>query len=355
MAPTRPAQNGPTPKTAPTTQNNGIKKTSKPSEQQLYVVSRETNDPEGVHDNHEIVGTYKTLATANAAARDDLIKGWGREYFDAYESSEVDGMVRVVAACPDGEEMVVLVEKAGVRKTPAPKAVKQSTYTVTREMVDPYQCHDCHEILGTYDTLAAANEVARNNMIEEWGTDYFTEFVVEEMDGMVHVAAMCPDGESMVANVEKTEVARSSVAGNSAVESLAVGAPGEITVYHVTRHTVDYHHDPDGGLQDTMIMGTYLSLEMANEAARRDLVDEWGDDHFPEYEETVINGMVSISAGFPEGEEDINVYVEKGKLFTRGMQLQGPGEVEEELEESASESADESDEYDRTLRGAFVG
>lgn len=336
MAPTRPATNGPTPKSAPTTQNNGIKKTSKPAEQQLYIVTRETNDPEGTHDNHEIVGTFKTLAAANAAARDDLIKRWGRDYFDTYEASEVDGMVHVIATCPDGEEMVVMVEKSGLRKaSPPPKAVEQCTYTVIRETIDPDNCHDNLEILGSYDTLAAANEVARNNMVEEWGTDYFEEVEVEEVDGMVQVNAMCPDGEAMCVRVEKSEVKKSGVAKNTASENLAVGAPQEITVYHVSRHTIDYHHGPDGGMQDTAIKGTFLSLAKANECARRDLVDEWDKDFFEEYNETVRDGMVTIKTSCPEGEE-MNVYVEKGKLFTGGLQL---GElVEEELEEDASES-----------------
>ncbi|KFZ17873.1 hypothetical protein V501_01504 [Pseudogymnoascus sp. VKM F-4519 (FW-2642)] len=434
MARTRPVTNGPTPKSAPTTQNNGVKKSSKPSEQQLYVVSRETNDPEGVHDNHEIVGTYKTLAAANAAARDDLIKGWGREYFDEYEASEVDGMVHVIATCPDGEEMVVMVEKSGVRKAiPPPKAVeeqsyvvlrrsntdevknilgpseivgtyktlgdantvardylikgpgrenfelcevkevngmveafakshdgyqevgvvvhkntapsskmtaaptsaKQYTYTVTRETIDPrYQDGD-FEIIGTYETLAAANAVARNNMIEEWGVEYFDDFFeVQEVDGRVRVDAVCPDGESMSVRIEKTEINKSSVAEKPAAENPAVGVPEEITVYHVSTHTIDYHHDPDGGMQDTAIVGTYLSLAKANQATREYPAKEWDMDFFEEFDETVHNGMVAIKARCAEGEE-MNIYVEKGKLFTYG---EGLREMEEELEDSMSES-----------------
>ena len=250
-------------------------------------------------------------------------------------------MVHVIATCPEGEEMVVMVEKSGVRKvTPPPRPVEQQhTYTVIQETIDSYHCHDDLEILGAYDTLSAANKVARNSMIEEWGTDYFVEFEVEEVDGMVHVDAMCPDGESMTVRIEKTEVKKGRVAKKPASQSLAEGAPGEITVYHVSRHTIDYHH---GGIQDKAIKGTFLSLAKANECARRDLVDEWGKDFFEEYKETVHNGMVSIRTSCPEGEE-MNVYVDKGKLFTDGMQVEGLGEVEEELEESADESTDESD------------
>ncbi|OBT64412.1 hypothetical protein VE03_05786 [Pseudogymnoascus sp. 23342-1-I1] len=54
MAPTRPATDDPTPRSAPTTQNNGIKKAPKPSEQHLYIVSRETFDPHGTRDKYEI-------------------------------------------------------------------------------------------------------------------------------------------------------------------------------------------------------------------------------------------------------------------------------------------------------------
>nr|OBT79663.1 hypothetical protein VF21_01264 [Pseudogymnoascus sp. 05NY08] len=423
MAPTRPATNGPTPKSAPTMQNNGVKKSSRPTEQQLYVVSRETNDPEGVHDNHEIVGTYKTLAAANAAARDDLIKGWGREYFDEYEASEVDGMVHVVATCPDGEEMVVMVEKSmveksmveksGVRKaTPPPKAVEQQsslfcaetlaeanaaarvyftrgpareifeiqevkevngmvnvyakshdgfldvgvfvhknmaspskvaaplnpdaefTYTVIRETLDPYERSDKYEILGAYDTLAVANEFARNNMIEEWGRDYFEKFEVHEFRGMVKVNARCPDGKGIYVRVDKAEAKKSSVA-----ENLTDGVPEELRVYHVSRHTIDYHNDPNGGMQYTVIKGTFLSLLKANECARRDLLDEWDEDFFEEYEETVHNGMVTIKTSCPEGEE-MTVNVEKGTLFTDVEELEEV-EEEEELEDSESESDDE--------------
>jgi hypothetical protein len=249
--------------------------------------------------------------------------------------SEVDGMVHVIAACPEGEEMVVTVQKSALKSTtPQPKAVEQQhTYKVMRETIDPYHCHDNLETVGTYDTLEAANKAARQNLTEEWGTDYFAEFKVEEVDGMVRVDAMCPDGESMTVRIKKKGV----VAKKSAAQSLAVGAPGEITVYHVSRHTIDYHHDPEGGLQDTEIKGTFLSLAKANECARRDLLDEWDEDFFEEYEETVHDGMVTIKTNCPEGEE-MNVYVEKGKLFTDGVQVEGLVELEEELEESEGES-----------------
>ncbi|OBT89597.1 hypothetical protein VE02_01740 [Pseudogymnoascus sp. 03VT05] len=411
MARTRPSTNGPAP----------IKKSSKSSEQPLYIVTRGTNDAEGVHDNHEIVGTYKTLAGANAAARNNLIKGWGHDYFDEYEASEVDGMVHVIAICPDGEEMVVMVEKSGGRKaTPPPKDVEEQsyvvlrrsntdevqhilglseivgtyktlvdanaaardyfrkgpgrehfvlyevkedvgvfvhnneaspskvaaplnpnalfTYTVIRETLYLYGGRDKYEILNAYDTLAAANEFARNNMIEEWGRDYFEKFEVHEFGGIVRVNASCPDGKSMFVRVDKAVAKRSSVAGKPAAEDLTVDIPEELPVYHVSRHTIDYHNDPEGGMQYTAIKGAFLSLMKANECARRDLLDEWDEDFFEEYEETVHDGMVTIKTSCLEGEE-MTVSVEKGTLFTNVEELE---EVEEELEDSESESDDES-------------
>lgn len=90
-------------------------------------------------------------------------------------------------------------------------------------------------------------------------------------------------------------------------------------------------------MQDTEIKGTFLSLAKPNDCARRDLLDEWDEDSFEEYEETVHDGMVTIKTYCPEGEE-MNVYVEKGKLFTDGVQVEGLVEVDEELEESEGES-----------------
>ena len=415
MAATRPTTGGPKPKSAQTTQNNGIKKASKPSEQQLYIVSRETNDSYGNADDDEIIGTYTTLAAANAAARLDLIKGWGREYFDTYEASEVDGMVHVVATCPDGEEMVVLVEKSGVKATPPSNPDEQYTYTVlyrnvthhsygepdtvgtfktlatanaaardhlikkwgreyfetyltgeesdgtesvfatttqgeemmvriektdvnlrsrvadkhaytvSRETIPPYNRHN-YEIIGTYETLEAANTVARNNMIEKWGKEYFEKFKVEESGGMVSVNATCHDGESMIVRTERTEVEMGPVTKKAAAQKQVAETQGEITVYHVYRHTIDFHNDPHGGAQDIEIKGTYVSLAEANEAAMRDLVDEWDKNWFEEYKETVWNGMVAIRAICPEGER-MNVSVKKGKLFTDIVPLEELGKV----------------------------
>lgn len=156
---------------------------------------------------------------------------------------------------------------------------------------------------------------------------------------MVCVDALCPDGGTMFVRIEKTEVYGVGVANRSAAQKPIVGAPLEITVYHVSRHSIDPHNEFDGGMEDTEIRGTYLSLAKANEAARGDLMEEFDMDYFEEYEETVSNGMVTIRAVGLEGEE--NVYVEKGVLFTGGVQIEGLVEAEESLEESAGESDDE--------------
>jgi hypothetical protein len=79
-------------------------------------------------------------------------------------------------------------------------------------------------------------------------------------------------------------------------------------MYHVMRHTDDQHN----GGEHTEIRGTYWTLDEANDAARHDLLREWSQDFFEEYEEEVDedDGTVRIEAHCPEGEE-MSVYVEK--------------------------------------------
>lgn len=80
----------------------------------------------------------------------------------------MDSMVHVIATYPKGEEMVVLVEKSNIKKaTLLPKVTEQDTYTVTRETIDPYYYHDNLKHIGTYNDLATANSVARNNLTAE--------------------------------------------------------------------------------------------------------------------------------------------------------------------------------------------
>ncbi|KFY96161.1 hypothetical protein V500_02556 [Pseudogymnoascus sp. VKM F-4518 (FW-2643)] len=270
MAPTRLAAAGPTPKAAPTTQNNGIKKVTPPSkgaEQHIYVVTRQIVDPYNCHDSHEIRGTFKSLAAANAAARKDLISDWDKDYFETYEIEEVSGMVHIVAACPEGKEMVVMVEKAEVKKGAAKKAADK--------------------------TNAAENNAVKN--------------------AVKNVTIVVPP------------------------------PPKEITMYQVTRHTIDYHHDYNGGLQDTDIQGSYLSRKKANAVARRNLLDDWDRDFFEEYEEEVVGGLVTITAVCPEGEE-MTVSVVEGKLDIGDAKIIGLDEEEEE--EGEGDEEDEEDEED---------
>lgn len=83
----------------------------------IYHVVRNTDDPNQGGSSSDIVGSYWTLAEANAVARNDLISGWGKEFFQDY-GEEVDrqGMVSISGQCPEGEVITVVV-----RKKPAPK------------------------------------------------------------------------------------------------------------------------------------------------------------------------------------------------------------------------------------------
>ena len=83
----------------------------------------------------------------------------------------------------------------------------------------------------------------------------------------------------------------------------------QTTLYHVMRESIDYHNDPSGGSIDTEVRGSYTSLSEANEAARSDLLNEWGRDFFDEYEEEIEDGKVKVHCICPEGEE-MNVFIE---------------------------------------------
>ena len=109
-------------------------------------------------------------------------------------------------------------------------------------------------------------------------------------DGLVSIHAICPEGEEM--NVTVT-AEQSSIDLNNAAGGL----------YQVISSTVDYHNDPSGGAQESEIVGTFDTLEEANEEAREHLLNTWDRDFFDEYEEEVDNdGLVSIHALCPEGE-----------------------------------------------------
>jgi hypothetical protein len=90
-------------------------------------------------------------------------------------------------------------------------------------------------------------------------------------------------------------------------------------MYIVTRETIDYHNNPRGGLHDTAIFGTFSSRNEANKAARTNLLNDWDMDFFESYEVEEEDGLVTVRASCPEGEE-MTVKVEKA----RNKMLPGP-------------------------------
>jgi hypothetical protein len=90
------------------------------------------------------------------------------------------------------------------------------------------------------------------------------------------------------------------------------------TLYLVTRETIDYHNDPSGGLHGTEKIGTFSSLEEANEVARTNLHKEWDKDYFESYEVKEEDGFVTVTAGCPEGEEMIVRVEEVRKKISSG-------------------------------------
>ncbi|RXK42575.1 hypothetical protein M231_00129 [Tremella mesenterica] len=87
------------------------------------------------------------------------------------------------------------------------------------------------------------------------------------------------------------------------------------TLYHVMRRTTDHHiYDGDSNVEIRSIWRTYGE---AREAAERDLLDEWSEDFFVEYEvnEDEYDDFM-IQAVCPEGEE-MEVYVEKHSVSSK--------------------------------------
>src|SRR5271155_5739220 len=86
-------------------------------------------------------------------------------------------------------------------------------------------------------------------------------------------------------------------------KQLKPSKPAERAMYIVTRETIDYHNDPRGGIHDNAIVGTFSSRKEANKAARTDLLNEWSMDFFESYEVEEEDGLVTVTAICPEGEE----------------------------------------------------
>jgi hypothetical protein len=200
-------------------------------------------------------------------------------------------------------------------------------YIVTRETIDYHNdphggLHDT-AIVGTFSSRNEANKAARTDLLNDWNMDFFESYEVEEEDGLVTVSAICPEGEEMTVTVEEARNTmplgpkKSSKPSKSAMRK----------VYNVTRTTIDYHNDCYGGIQDTAVVGTFFSRKEANQAARTDLLNDWAEDFFESYEVEEEDGLVTVMAVCPEGEE-MTVTVEESQLN----------------EGSAEESDEESDE-----------
>ncbi|KZP14076.1 hypothetical protein FIBSPDRAFT_868683 [Athelia psychrophila] len=73
-------------------------------------------------------------------------------------------------------------------------------------------------------------------------------------------------------------------------------------MYHVLRHCSD---------EGAELRGSYWTVEEANAAARRDLLNEWDRDDFDMYDVTSdSDGMVDIEANIPDG-QNMHVYIQK--------------------------------------------
>jgi hypothetical protein len=201
-------------------------------------------------------------------------------------------------------------------------------YIVTRETIDyhndPRGGMQDTAIVGMFSSRKEANKAARTDLLNEWNMDFFESYEIEEEDGFVTVTAICPEGEEMTVTVKKAPNKMSLGPKKSSKSAVR-------KVYYVTRETIDYHNDPRGGMQDTAVVGTFFSRKEANQAARTDLLNEWNMDFFESYEVEEEDGLVTVTAICPEGEE-MTVTVEEGQL----------DEVPDE--ESDEESAEGSDE-----------
>jgi hypothetical protein len=102
-------------KEAPNKMSLGPKKSSKSAIRKVYYVTRESidyhNDRHGSIQDTAVVGTFFSRKEANQAARADLLNEWSMDFFESYEVEEEDGLVKVTAVCPEGEEMTVTVEE----------------------------------------------------------------------------------------------------------------------------------------------------------------------------------------------------------------------------------------------------
>lgn len=90
-------------------------KSSKAAERNVYCITLKAIDyqinPCGIIYNNDIIGVSPSLKYANDYARTELLNRWGHDFFNSYEIEKKDGLIRVTALCPEGEEMRVVVEE----------------------------------------------------------------------------------------------------------------------------------------------------------------------------------------------------------------------------------------------------
>jgi len=209
-------------------------------------------------------------------------------------------------------------------------------YIVTRETIDYHNdprggLHD-NDIVGIFSSRNEANKVARKDLLNDWSMDFFESYEVEEEDGFVTVTAICPEGEEMTVTVKEAPNKMSLGPKKSSKSAMR-------KVYYVTRESIDYHNDRYGSIQDTAVVGTFFSRKEANQAARADLLNEWNMDFFESYEVEEEDGLVTVTAVCPEGEE-MTVTVEEGEL-DEGHDEESNEEPDEGVDEESDEESDE--------------
>ena len=139
-------------------------------------------------------------------------------------------------------------------------------YIVTRETIDYHNdprggLHD-NDVVGIFSSRNEANKAAQADLLNEWNMDFFESYEVEEEDGLVTVTAVCPEGEEMTVTVKEAPN-KMSLGPKKSSKS------GMRKVYYVTRETIDYHNDYNGGIQDTDVVGTFFSRKKPTKLLER--------------------------------------------------------------------------------------
>ncbi|WWC67579.1 uncharacterized protein I206_101489 [Kwoniella pini CBS 10737] len=223
----------------------------------LYLVFRDEidyhHDPSGGMRLSEIRGSYWSYEAAKAAAKQDLLNDWKRNFFDVYEEveeGEETGLFQVNVECPEGEIMTVYVKKVDVPLLPSSSS-EASTPDVSK---------------GKGKAAIDSNRYTPSAKLTSTST-------------------MLP---------EKIQQAK---------------------VYHVIRREIHWHLDPSGKTQGTRVRSTCWTYEEAVNMAKRDLTDDFRRETFVEYEEMEKGdtGHFEINARCNLGNE-YRTYIEEGKM-----------------------------------------